>query len=900
MSTLRFSCSHEHGSCCRECAEKLCTQVAKIPGVVKAELGSLVGEMKIEGNATEEDISHIVMPEGLQIKELKEDPKRIFQIQGVSCLDCAEKFRTHVAEIPGVNRADLNPLLGQLTVWGEFSSETVEKFADLEGYKLEEMTSKEKPRYRVEGISCLDCAEKFRNQVEKLPGVQRAKLNTMLGELILDGEASLADIQRLGDTEGYKIRELSGKELIFTIEGISCLDCAGEFEKAVNRLPNVEYAVLNTMTGELTVQGQATLEELNKLGDSEGYIITPGANSHGLILNTESDKGELYRAAGAAVLWFVAYGLAWQGMETFSIATFATAIVIGGWSNFIKAFKAVKTRTFNMAVLMSVAVTGAALMGDWEEGAAVAALFALAEYLEEWSVERGRKALSTLVSLSPVTAHRLLNGEESEVAAESLVIGDQIRIRPGEKIPSDGIIRKGISSVDQAAITGEPLPVDRTVGDRVFAGTINTHGVLEVEVEKVAGDTTLARIIRLVAQAQSERAPVEQLVERFASKYTPIVLVIAAAIALVPPFLLGWTWNESIYQALALLVVACPCALVISTPVAIISAVTTGARNGVLVKAGSFLEAAAGLKVLALDKTGTITKGEPQITRITVASSAIDENGLLRKLSALEMVSEHPLSQAVLTEAKKREISIEEAQEVRAVPGRGIEGILGGKSLKAGNDAWLAEMGIEAPANVAISPEATPIWLVEDGKLLGLVEVSDPLRPEIPGIINNLKKLNLQTILLTGDRQETADALAAEAGISQVRAHLLPADKLTVIEELQKAGNSVGMVGDGINDSPALATSNLGIAVGSGTDTAIETADVVLMDGTLDKLPFFIRLSRDTLQVIRENITIAIGLKVLAIIAALFGVLTLWIAILADLGATFLVTLNSLRMLRKR
>lgn len=900
MSTLRFSCSHVDGSCCRECAEKLRAQVAKLPGVVKAELGSLMGEMKIEGNATEEDISHIMMPEGLQIKELKEDSKRVFQLQGISCLDCAEKFRGHVEDISEVSRVEFNPLLGELAIWGDFSLDTLKKFADLEGYRFEEVISNEKPRFRVEGISCLDCAEKFRAQVEKLPGVQRAKLNTLLGELTLDGQASLADIQKIGEAEGYKIRELSGKELIFTIEGISCLDCAGEFEKAVNRLPNVEHAVLNTMTGELTVQGQATLEELNRLGDAEGYVIRPGANSNGLMLNQASDKGELLRAAGAAVLWFVAYGLAWQGMESFSIAAFAAAIVIGGWTNFIKAFKAIKTRTFNMAVLMSIAVTGAALMGEWEEGAAVASLFALAEYLEEWSVERGRKALSTLVSLSPITAHRLVNGEESEVAVESLVLGDQIRIRPGEKIPSDGIVRKGISAVDQAAITGEPLPVDKTVGDRVFAGTINTHGLLEVEVEKAAGDTTLARIIRLVAQAQSERAPVEQLVERFASKYTPVVLIIATAIALVPPFLLGWTWNESIYQALALLVVACPCALVISTPVAIISAVTTGARNGVLVKAGAFLEAAAGLKILALDKTGTITKGAPQITRITVTAPEMDEEGILQKLSGLEIGSEHPLSQAVLTETRKREISIQEAQAVRAVPGRGIEGILDGKSLKAGNDAWLSEMEIEAPKNLTISPEATPIWLVEDGRLLGLVEVSDPLRKEIPEIIRELKAMNLETILLTGDRQETADALAEEAGISRVKAHLLPADKLTVIEELQKEGNSVGMVGDGINDSPALATSNLGIAVGSGTDTAIETADVVLMDGTLHKLPFLIRLSRDTLQVIRENITIAVGLKVLAIGAAFFGMLTLWLAILADVGATFLVTLNSLRMLRKR
>ena len=749
------------------------------------------------------------------------------------------------------------------------------------------------------GAGCLQCGEILSIRIAELPGVVRVTPDSLLGEINVEGVVSSDAVLEVSKSAGIELIEVGiGENRVYSVAGISCLDCAAGFEKAVNQLPNVEEATLNTLIGELSVRGVVSLGELQNLGGLEGYTITPG-KAKGLTLAAESShRGELWRAVGAAVLWGLAFALDWQDLKILSIGTYGVAILVGGWSNFFKAFKAIRQGTFNMAVLMSVAVTGAALMGEWQEGAAVASLFALAEYLEEWSVERGRKALSTLVSLTPVTAHRLLEGEEFEVPAESLVPGDRIRIRPGEQIPSDGVIVAGISAVMQAAITGEPLPVDKVAGDRVFAGTINTHGALEVEVERAAGDTTLSRIIRLVAQAQSERAPVEQLVERFAAKYTPLVLIIAALIAVVPPVFFGSSWNESLYQALALLVVACPCALVISTPVAIISAVTTGARNGVLIKAGAFLEAAAGLNILAFDKTGTITKGEPEVIQV-VSLDGSSEDELLSKLSSLEKMSEHPLSKAILKEAAKRKLSFDEAQNVTAVPGRGLEGLLNGRKLQAGNDDWFEELKIDKPTGIEVPPEATPIWLAEDGKLLGLVEVADPLKPEIPGIMKELEELYIETVLLTGDRQETADALAAEAGIWRVRAHLLPDEKLTMIEELQKEVPSVGMVGDGINDSPALAASSLGIAVGSGTDTAIETADVVMMDGSLQKLPFLIRLSRETLKVIKQNITIAIGLKMLAIGAAFFGVLTLWLAILSDVGATFLVTLNSLRMLRK-
>lgn len=836
MSTLRFSCKHQHGDGYDECKEKLRLKLVEIFGDAKVRETSTSGLFEVEGEFVEAQVQEKIGPEdlawlkSLQMNSTMEEPQLIYQI---------------------------------------------------------------------EGISCLDCLEKFRSQVEKVETVKKAEVNPLLGELIITGHVKDKELQKLAQVEGYKLSLKKGQSQSFIIEGISCLDCAGEFERAVNRLPGVREAVLNTMTGELKVDGVVQLEELQKLGDSENYRIRSGQGATVVLLPTQLNQAELLRAAGAAGLWVAAFLLGWQGLESYSIPVYAAAILIGGWSNFFKAFRAIKQGAFNMAVLMSVAVAGAALLGEWQEGAAVASLFALAEYLEEWSVEKGRQALSTLVSLTPSTAHRLTEGEEVEVSIEELIPGDRIRIRPGEQIPSDGKVVVGGSAIVESAITGEPLPVEKTIGDTVFAGTLNTHGVLEVEVEKAAADTTLSKIIRLVSQAQTQRAPVEQLVERFAAKYTPLVLIIAALIALVPPLFLGGDWHQSIYQALALLVVACPCALVISTPMTIISAVTRSAKNGVLIKAGTFLEVAANLDTIALDKTGTITQGQPKVSRVRTIA-ALSENELLAKLSSVEIMSDHPLSKAVMTEMETRNLSFEEAKDVKVVLGRGITGWLDGKEIYAGNSAWLEELEIAFPKELQISPEATPIWVIEDRQLLGLVEVADPLREETPQIIRELKGLGITSVLLTGDRQETAEVIAREAGIDRVEAHLLPEEKLLIVEEMKKEGLSVGMVGDGINDAPALATANLGIAVGSGTDTAIETADVVMMDGTLKKLPFFIRVSKEALNLIKQNITIAIGLKVLAILAAFFGVLTLWIAILADIGATFIVTLNSLRILQKK
>ena len=360
----------------------------------------------------------------------------------------------------------------------------------------------------------------------------------------------------------------------------------------------------------------------------------------------------------------------------------------------------------------------------------------------------------------------------------------------------------------------------------------------------------------------------------------------------------GNGWEPSIYQALALLVVACPCALVISTPIAVISGITNGARNGVLIKAGAYLEEIANLDVLALDKTGTITEGKPKVTSIKAFKGT--ETELLALLGGLESQSEHLLAEAIVTEARKREVRLVQVEEVRAIPGRGIEGIYQGEQIRAGNDAWLMELGLTKPSEVKIASSGTPMWVIRNDEIIGLVEVADPLRKNIPGLLEEVKSLGLRLLLLTGDRQETADELASEAGIAEVRAHLLPEDKLVIVKEFQDQNLSIGMVGDGINDSPALAASNLGIAVGSGTDTAIETADVVLMDGSLHRLPYLFRLSRATLAIIKQNITLSMGLKLLAIGAAFFGVLTLWLAILADIGATFLVTINSMRLLNKK
>ena len=570
-----------------------------------------------------------------------------------------------------------------------------------------------------------------------------------------------------------------------------------------------------------------------------------------------------------------------------------------------KAWLAAKRLRPDMNLLMVVAVVGAIGIGAWFEAATVSFFFALALALEAWSLGRARRAVAALMELAPSTARvRLEDGSEKDVPAAEVRVGAHIIVRPGEKVPLDGRVAAGESEVNQAPITGESVPVFKTEGDDVFAGTINGEGALDVVTTKAASDTTLAQIIRMVGSAQSRRAPSEQWVEKFARVYTPVVMTLAIAIFLVPPLLMGGAWDVWFYRALVLLVIACPCALVISTPVTIVAALAGAAKQGVLVKGGTHLETPAHLKAIAMDKTGTLTEGRPQVVEI-VPFGGRSEAELLRLAAALEARSEHPIARAILTRASESNIAAEPAQAVQAVVGRGVTGRVAGSDAWLGSRRYLAERMNSAAVLQqadALSQAGRTIVAVGDSRdVWGLIASATAIRPEAKEIVTALHRAGIKhVVMLTGDNRATAEAIARQTGIDEVRAELLPGDKVAAVEDLVQRYGSVAMVGDGVNDAPAMGRANLGIAMGAmGSDAAIETADVALMSDDLSKLPWLVRHSRATLAVILQNVAFSIAVKLLFTALTVMGLASLWGAIAADVGASLLVVLNGLRLLNR-
>jgi len=577
---------------------------------------------------------------------------------------------------------------------------------------------------------------------------------------------------------------------------------------------------------------------------------------------------------------------------------FAAAILIGGYPLFKTGLTNLYRFDFDMKTLMTIAIIGAAIIGEWREGAVVVILFAISEVLEGYSMDKARNSIRALMEHAPTEALVVRNGKELLLKAEDIEIGDTMLVKPGQMIAMDGVIIEGTSTINQAAITGESVPIERGVEDEVFAGTLNEAGFLKIKVTKLVDDTTIAKIIHLVEEAQAEKAPSQQFVDRFAKYYTPVIILVAVLVAVVPPLFFGAGWQEWIYQGLAVLVVGCPCALVISTPVSIVTAIGNGARNGVLIKGGSFLEEAGALKAIAFDKTGTLTKGVPVVTDFV--NFTYDEN-LLGVVAALESKSQHPLASAIIKKAAHLPQNYV-VEDFLSITGKGIKGIVDGTEYCVGNVKLFKEVPEAVLEKVSYLQEQGKTVMIagNDQEILGLIAVADEVRDSSRLVIERLQQLGIkQTILLTGDNHITAEAIARETGVNQVESELLPEDKLTFIKKLKAQYGRVAMVGDGVNDAPALAAATVGIAMGgAGTDTALETADIALMNDDLKKLPFTIKLSRKTLQIIKQNITLSIVFKLLALLLVVPGWLTLWIAIFADMGVTLLVTLNGLRLLR--
>lgn len=725
----------------------------------------------------------------------------------------------------------------------------------------------------------------------------------------------------------------------FRIEGMDCASCASKIVAAVKHLPNVEEVSVSVAASTMTVRHGAGLSDaaiMRQVQALGGYRASPvteaarnddargAAHGHDDSHRHEHDHGtttaglhghDPIAEAGAGPWWTSKRTALTIGCGVAILAAYAVSYLapaLNRWAFMLamavgllpiarRAFAAARFGTpFSIEMLMVIASVGATIIGANQEAAAVVFLFLIGELLEGVATAKARASIRSLSALVPQTALVERDGKTAEVPAEQLRIGSVILVRPGDRIAADGEILDGTSAIDEAPVTGESTPKTKTVGGAVFAGTINTDGVLRVRVTATSADNTIARVVRLVEEAQESKAPTERFIDRFARYYTPGVVAVAAFVAILPPLLTGGNWDEWVYKGLAILLIGCPCALVISTPAAIAASLSAGARRGLLLKGGAVLEILGSIDVIALDKTGTLTEGRPKVTDIVAIGRS--ERDILSMAAALETGSSHPLARAILEKARLEKVPIPPAASASAVPGKGVMGQVGGARLFLGAPKVaieLGSLGSEAAARIdALNGEGKSVSVLLEGEsVAGIIAMRDEPRADAKIGIDALKALGIQPLMLTGDNGLAAAAVGKSLGL-EVRAELLPEDKQRIVRELQARGRKVAKVGDGINDAPALAAADVGIAMGGGTDVALETADAAVLHGRVLDLARMVSLSRRTMRNIHENITIALGLKAVFLVTTILGVTGLWPAILADTGATVLVTMNALRLLR--
>ncbi len=708
--------------------------------------------------------------------------------------------------------------------------------------------------------------------------------------------------------------------------GLCCADEVAVLKKAIGPVVGGEERLsFDILNGRVTVA-----QERSDVLDDAVVKAVAGTGMKAVLWTTrskEDDTGvlrrqQIYSTAGSGIallagflLHMASIGSVTAALQLFvshaetptsspAIAAYVLAIVLGARFAAVKAWFAVRDLRCDMYLLMMVAIAGAMLIGEWFEAATVAFLFAVSLTLESWSVGRARRAIESLLNIAPPTARLLRSGGVEEmVPVADVRLGSRFIVHAGERIPLDGRVTEGESAVNQAPITGESVPVEKQRGAHVYAGTINGDGTLTVRATKTAEDTTLARIIQMVEQAHARRAPSEQWVERFARVYTPAVMILSGLVFLVPPFLLGQAWGDCFYRALVLLVIACPCALVISTPVSIVASLASAARAGVLVKGGAFIELPARLRAIAFDKTGTVTRGEPRVVRI-IPFGKHTEAELLARAAVLEARSNHPLARAIARYAETKGVAAAPATDVQVLKGKGLTGTFDAEPFWLGSHRYVVERGQDRP-DIASQAEAleadgnTIILIGNDRHVCGLLAVADTVRPDAAGIVADLHAAGIaHVVMLTGDNRITAQAIACAVGMDEVYAELLPEDKVGKLEEVIARYGPTAMVGDGVNDAPALARADLGIAMGAiGSDAAIETADIALMTDNISRLPWLVRHSKRTITIIRQNIAFALGLKVAFVLLTFAGIASLWAAIAADSGASILVVLNGLRLL---
>jgi Cd2+/Zn2+-exporting ATPase len=694
-------------------------------------------------------------------------------------------------------------------------------------------------------------------------------------------------------------------ESVFRVEGLDCGEEVALIERRLRPLAGIEDLSADVVGQRLHVTYDAAVLSTTVIAEAVAATGMRAWLEHEepVVVPTSRARALLAGVSGAALA--VGLVLAVTGQpDAWRAAAFVIAAVTGGVFPFRRALASLAARTLDIHVLMLVAVLGAFALGEWAEAAAVVFLFSVAQWLESRTLERARESIRGLMELTPVEA-RVREGDEERLApVEHLAPGAEIIVRPGEKIPLDGTVRAGRSDVNQAPITGESLPVDKGPGDEVFAGTINGHGALDVTVTRRVRDTTIARLIHLVERAQAQRAPAQQFIDRFARWYTPAVIVLAVAAAGLGPVLSGEPFEAWLYRALVLLVVSCPCALVISTPVSVVSALAGAARRGVLIKGGAHLERLAAARTIAFDKTGTLTSGALTVHQVLSLDDR-EPDEVLAIAAAVESRSEHPVARAIVAAAQARGVHRDKALDVRAVPGLGAEGHVAGRAVLTGNARLFEQRGLLSDRARGVVAEVagagrTAVLVAEGGVPIGVVAVADTVRATAPDVVRLLEDVHgLRVVMLTGDIEATARSVAAATGISDWHADLLPEEKVDAVRTLGATAGAVVMVGDGINDAPALAAADVGIAMGAaGSAAALETADVALMADELHKVPYALRLSRATLRNIKANVAISLGLKAAFLVLALAGMATLWMAVLADTGASLIVVANALRLLR--
>ncbi|MGQ4274995.1 heavy metal translocating P-type ATPase [Terrihabitans sp. B22-R8] len=725
--------------------------------------------------------------------------------------------------------------------------------------------AKTESRYRVTGMDCAACANKIDTAVRRLPGVDDVQVSVAAGTMrVSHGEGiDRADIVRQVRNLGYGAEPAMGRA-------------------AVQVPPGRDHGD----------------------HDHAGHDHSHSGHSHGAddgeTVWWRTKKARLTALCGAALVAAYVLGHLFPALER---PAFIAALIVGlgpvGW----RAISAARFGTpFSIETLMSIAAIGAVIIGAEEEAAMVLLLFLIGEMLEGLAASRARSSIQGLTALVPKTALVEREGATIEIPAENLEIGQTILVRPGDRLPADGTIVEGAGEIDEAPVTGESVPKRKAVGDAVFAGTVNAGSVLRVRVSAAAADNTIARIVRLVEEAQESKSPTERFIDRFSKVYTPGVLVVGALVATLPPLVMGADWGEWVYKGLAILLIGCPCALVISTPAAIAAGLSAGARRGLLMKGGIVLETLGRIDAVAFDKTGTLTAGRPVVTEILAGGRSVRD--VLSLAAALERGSSHPLAVAILERAKADNVPVPPAFDASAVPGEGVEGNVGGESVflgspqAAGRRVPLDAEQMSAIAVLNAQGKTVSVVLARGG-VAGFIAMRDEARPDAAEAIAELASAGVRPLMLTGDNRTTAEAVAAGLGI-EARAELLPQDKQRIVTELQAEGRVVAKVGDGINDAPALAAADIGIAMGGGTDVALETADAAILHGRVRDVPDMIRLSKTVMGNIRQNIAMALGLKAVFLVTTIIGVTGLWPAILADTGATVLVTANAMRLLRWR